>query len=845
MRRAAARRAAARLSAPTVQVRLLIAAVAAAAAVLAGLVVPDLPSSVDGPALPVLVLAVLFAAAEHARVHLHFRGEAHTMTLADVSLAIGLVHLAPLELVLAQTAGSVLARLVGVRQSRVKAAFNVALSALDACLAVLVLRSVVDQPVAGDPLTWLAVALAAGTATASSSLLVALVISLSDRRARLRMLAVTLLPSQLMTLVNASLGLCVAVVFAAHPPAAALLVLPAVLAVAGYRAYAAQIEERHRVEFLLSTSRTLSGTRQLPERLDEALRLTADRLRARRLELVVAPSAGLPTDLGVHGDRLLSGLADLAVDGEPRLATGAHGDPDLARALPDVGAVQALVAPLGAGEAVLGVLVALDRLGEVSRYTDQDLRLLAAVGEQVTATLQREALSASLRQVTRMQTRLAHEANHDALTGLANRRWLGERAAERLRVARPPGRAALPALVLFDLDGFKSVNDTAGHSAGDGLLRVVAQRLRGVVRDGDVAARLGGDEFVVLLDAAVTREQALHLAQRVQQAVQGPATVGGRQLRVRCSFGVALATPDVADVEELMRRADCAMYEAKRAADGRPRAYDDAGGTALARDLQDDLAAALADGQVHVAYQPVVSLTTGSVEAVAALPRWTHPTRGEIPPALLVPLAERTGHAAVLAEHVLREACRQMAGWLRTMPRSTPAVSLDVGAAELADPAFHAAFDRVLDATGADPSRLVLEVAARELAGGHDSVLPFLHRVRGRGVRVALDGFGGGSASVDQLRRLPVDMVKLDPELVRGARHAQADADVCRASTALALALRLAVVAEGVDAAQDARVLRELGCPLGQGQHLGAPLPAEDVEALLLRAAVVAQVPST
>ena len=837
------------LSQPSAPVWCLIAVLAAVSGAIAAWVLPDLAPGVAAPHVPLLLLAGLFAGAEVVRVHLHFRGEAHTFAMTDVVLVLGLVFSAPLDVLVASVLGGALARLVIGRQVAVKQAFNLVIAAVDACVAVLVFRLVVELPVPAEPRTWLAAAAATSATTVVSTVLVAVAIALSERQFERGVLLTTMGPALAITGVNAALGLLLAVVLHEEPRAAALLVLPVALAVVAYRAYTSQVEERQRVEVLLACGQLLHTDEPLARRLDAGLELARTALRARSLEVVIRPDLHVPLPpYAVSGspaaaeERLvgLQGLAELVADGVTRRHDGQRGDALLHAQLTRLRVAQGIVVPLrtvDTVDTVVGALVALDRLGEVSRYSRQDQRLLDAVAEQVAVTLQREALTDTVHQLNTAHAALRDQANHDPLTGLANRRQLMEGLNTQLERWEAGGHA--PALVLFDLDRFKQVNDEFGHATGDALLRVVASRLAAACRPGDLPARLGGDEFVVLLAGPLSSAEAEERTHSLQRAVCSEVVVDGHQILVHASFGLTMAGDSSrGGAAQVLQRADHAMYAAKRAHDGSVSTWSDADQAYEAdqRNLRRDLAAALVAKQVYLAYQPVVNVLTGAVVGVEALARWQHPERGAITPDEFIPLAERTGLIVPLGRHVLLEACRQLAVWQRTDPRKDLSMAVNVSVKQLVEPALIEEFAEIVRSTGADPSRLVLEITESEVLSDDPTLLAFLHWARRRGVRVAIDDFGSGYASVNHLRRLPVDILKLDRTLVQGALHAAADVEICRSIVSLAAALQLTVIAEGVENAEHAEVVAGLGCQLVQGYHYGRPGPASAVDSALLDA---------
>ncbi|GAA3212877.1 hypothetical protein GCM10010532_038310 [Dactylosporangium siamense] len=433
------------------------------------------------------------------------------------------------------------------------------------------------------------------------------------------------------------------------------------------------------------------------------------------------------------------------------------------------------------------------------------------------------------------QQRLSHQASHDALTDLANRSLFGERVSEAL-AAGPPERLRV---LLIDLNEFKTVNDTLGHAVGDALLVAAADRLRGAVRRGDIVARLGGDEFAVLLEHA-DDAAALAVIARIAGAFEEPVDVDGHRLRLAASIGVALGTV-AATPQELLRRADVAMYAAKADRDGpRIRHVDYAAPLDVpvrARaTLERDLRTGIDEGQFRVVYQPIVALDgvrldAGGVPAmVEALVRWEHPGRGPVPPADFIPVAESTGLIVPLGRWILEQTCRQAVTWHHAHGAAAPRMSVNVSARQLQEADFAADVDRVLTATGLAPQRLTVEIT--ETATLHPSCVQSVHALRALGVRISLDDFGTGHSSLSTLQTCPVDEIKLDRAFT-GTCTAPDDRTVAAAVIQMARALRIAAVAEGIETEAQAQRLRELGYPHGQGYHFARPQPPERIDALL------------
>jgi diguanylate cyclase len=435
-----------------------------------------------------------------------------------------------------------------------------------------------------------------------------------------------------------------------------------------------------------------------------------------------------------------------------------------------------------------------------------------------------------LHRLRQHEQQLRYQASHDALTRLANRQLFGERVQAALAVAP---RDAGPAVLLIDLDDFKTVNDTLGHTVGDGLLVAVAERLRHCVRPGDTVARLGGDEFAVLLERARSGA-VVEVAERILASLARPVLAHGHKLLIQASIGVA-ADPSGEDAGELLRNADVAMYAAKERGKGGYACYAagmDAGILKQAQ-LGAELRQALDSDQLHLVYQPIVRLPDGRIVGAEALLRWHHPTRGQIPPAEFIPTAERTGLIVPLGRQVLRQACRQAAAWRQTHGDAAPAtIGVNVAARQLQEPGFAGEVAAALREAGLAPRRLVVEATETAVLKG-GQVLATLQALHDLGVRLALDDFGTGHSSLGLLRTCPVDILKLDKSFVDGVTGAEQQAAVAAAIARMAQALGLDAVAEGIETSAQAERLWELGYRLGQGFNFARPLPAHELDRLL------------
>ena len=839
----------ARRPGPATSIRLLTAGIALLALVLSAGPVRALDLGPSAFPTPWWLLVAGFAAAETASVHLYFRGEAHSLSLAELPLFLGLLVAQPSALVGAALLGGVLARALVLRQSPVKLAFNTALSTLDASVAVL-LFGVLSSSSRQGPVAWGAIVVALVTMALVSALLVSTAIALSEGRLRPTTFLSSMGPALLVSTTNTALGIPLVLVLSADPRGVLFLGVPVATLYFAYRAYTSQRQEKRRVDFLLTCSRRLQEG-EPDVALGSLLEEVRERFRVESAFLVLYAEAerGRPfvmerRDPGLPGAPALDGGAtDLLLRALGGAARAGGIDPAgsacLEQALVGRPLHDSLVAPLAHDGARTGALLLCNSLGEVSSFTDDDVRLLEALAELIAPALANDRLSRALERLERLQERLMHQATHDALTGLANRTAFHDRLQRALEVAR---RDRLELAVLFvDLDDFKSVNDSLGHAAGDEVLRLVAQRLSGGLRPGDLAARLGGDEFAVLLEDPAETEGPYAVATRLLASLQQPMRLTQGQVRVRASIGVVMPTRDDpgTDADVLLRHADWAMYAAKGQGKGRVELFDVEWHERV-RDqhaLRADLEEALESGALELAYQPVVSLRDGRVVGAEALLRWNHPTRGPVPPAQVIPVAEESGLIRPLGRYVLRAACLQLGHWQGSPATADFAVSVNVSAKELAHQDFVSAVRQVIAETGVDARGLILEITESCLAGGEAGGL--LQELRDLGIRIAIDDFGTGYSALSTLRDLPLDLLKIDRSFVRGLSSSARDRAFLRTIRELASTLRLVVTVEGVETPDQARHARELGCQLAQGYLYARPLDRAALDALLARPAPV------
>ena len=457
-----------------------------------------------------------------------------------------------------------------------------------------------------------------------------------------------------------------------------------------------------------------------------------------------------------------------------------------------------------------------------------------------------------LRSMDRMVTnlresedRLVHQATHDALTGLANRALFRDRVS---RASAITGSGSSIAVMYIDLDNFKDVNDGLGHAVGDQLLTVVADRLLNATRGCDTVARLGGDEFAILVRGVRAHGDVIIVAERIARSLDAPFAVGGTDVRVGASIGIAFGDAGVA-ADDLLRQADVAMYAAKHGGKGRYVIFEESmHHAALDRlVLESDLRSALEHGELELHYQPVVHLASRQIIGAEALLRWRHRDRGMVSPGDFIPLAEATGLIVPIGRWALAEACRQAARWQQSLAPSNPRISgshalarrgsfkigVNISGAQVQHPDMLASVHDALESSGLTPETLTLEITESIMLKDSDATLARLRELKALGLSLAVDDFCTGYSSLSYLQRFPIDVLKIDKAFVDPMGGGSQQTSLTRAIVALGHALGLDMVAEGIERVEQVEGLRFLGCKFGQGYHFSRPLPATEFSALL------------
>ncbi|WP_433127373.1 putative bifunctional diguanylate cyclase/phosphodiesterase [Micromonospora sp. CA-240977] len=772
-----------------------------------------------------VVLLVVMAAAGIPTLSFVVRRQAMVVTLSEIPLVLALFWLSPLLMVVVATAAELFTQ-IHRGYAPPKFWFNVARAAAGFSVAGLVLAAMPPHEGVG-PSTWSAVFAAVAANALISLVAVVGVITLLQGWQGTRETTSTAVQVLLTTALNVAVGMIILIALATTLWSSLLLLALAVAGVLLYRSYSQFIRQHRTLGDLYELTRAMSEAGQDGNLTDALLG------RIRSLMQAEYATLWLPAQ-GRHPEVLLSarlddrGLLDVAptppVFREKTRASGRTvalgrafgGDPMLRSALADSKVKDVIAVPLRSGQAVIGTLEVVNRLSDVGHFAPADIPIFETVAAHAAVALEN----------SRLVDRLRHDAYHDALTRLPNRRRITGALAESFKIAAP---GEVVALLLFDVDGLRQVNESLGHAAGDKVLAEVASRLRESAPSSALVGRAGGDEFLVTLRLE-SAEAALELAAQLRDQIRDEMVFDALTLDVNTAVGVAVHPDHGSDAATLLLRVDLAATAAK-SVPGSVQLFNPALESRSLRrlGLAGDLRRALDQGELEVYFQPKVTLRDRRLVGVECLARWEDPTHGTVAPEDFVAVAEHTGQLSRLTEVVLREGLRRSRDWaLADQPLP---IAVNIAARTLTDQHFPDRIQEMLTEYGVPAQRLTLEITEAGVLDGTDRPIPTLRRLRDLGVRLSVDDFGTGDSSLAHLRRLPVHEVKVDRSFVQGMATDPGDLAIVNAVVTLSQQFGLAVVAEGVESELTLELLQDIGCEIGQGFLFSRPLPYERLAA--------------
>jgi diguanylate cyclase (GGDEF)-like protein len=541
------------------------------------------------------------------------------------------------------------------------------------------------------------------------------------------------------------------------------------------------------------------------------------------LRTLLAPDGSVEIMKPVELDPLEGVWARVASEGQAVLLSRPIENPRLHAYYESIGIRDAMVAPLHGETRVMGTIMIGNRMGDVSTFDDEDIKLFETLANHASVSLERGRLEESVAKLTELEGQLKHQAFHDSLTGLANRALFTDRVEHALTHRRSGSTAVL----FVDIDDFKTINDSLGHEAGDDLLVSMAGRVQDCLRPADTPARLGGDEFAVLLEEMSEPDDALRIADRIIESLKTPFTLLGKEIFVHASIGIAVNEDGRGEASELLRNADVAMYRAKNQGKGRYEMFQpDMHEAALERlRLKGELQRAVDQDEFQVEYQPLVDVASGTIIGAEALVRWMHPQHGLVGPGTFISLAEETGLILPMGSWVLERACHQARAWqLGSEDRRGLKINVNLSARQLQNPNLVDEVAVVLRSTGLPPETLVLEITESVLMADTEAAISQLQALKKLGVGLALDDFGTGYSSLSYLRQFPIDILKVAKPFVDTLLKGPEDAALAHAIIKMGKTLGLETIAEGVELRDQWTHLQRLGCDVAQGFYFAAPV---------------------
>jgi diguanylate cyclase (GGDEF)-like protein len=796
---------------------------------------------ISGGLIAAIIVLVGAVVAQAFPIYVAIGRDSHSFMLHELPLVVGVLTLSSRPAILVMVVGSSVARLVIQRLSLLKAAGNVAVTAIEVAVVVRIVHLLAPSVPVTETRTWIAVLLGTLVANVASAILVSGAIRLSGSRLglgeMLRSVAIGVCGALAMAMI-AITGLLLTVVNVASVAFTALMSIGLLL---GYRRHVIVSQRYESMLRLERFTRALPPGRSVDVMLDKLLHHAAELMNTEEASVTLGTPQGqvvLTRSISSDGERLTARTVSpgdwvwvRALSKKQAFVLSRNGQEHESHVrdyLSDLDARDLVVAPLHLDDNNVGVLVGRNRRNSVVRMSAADLDLVSTMAHHASVTLERSRLIEKLEEEVNVRH---YEATHDSLTGLFNRAAFNTTSDAYL--TSPEGTNSQAAMMLVDLNQFKKINDTMGHHAGDDVLIQIAGRLATSLPPGSTVARLGGDEFAVLVPFIVDADAAFAAANKLREAISLPVTVDSVTFALDAAIGISLAPLHGTERHTLLKSADIAMYAAKEKR-GAPIALFDPSQTRwTAREvgLIEDLRHAIDGNQIWLAYQPKTSLADGHVVGVEALCRWNHPVQGNIRPDEFISLAERAGLIDSITDFVLRTALQQCRAWLDEGLKIGMAVNIP--ARSLSDPTLAARIAQQAKLYDVPPNLLTLEVTEGELMEDARTSKAVMTNLREAGFRVSIDDFGTGYSSLAYLHTLPVDELKIDRAFVQRIGVDASSDQIVHIIVELAKTFGLRTVAEGIETEEIHEALRELGVELGQGYLMSKPAPANELGDIL------------
>jgi len=781
--------------------------------------------SLGYPSWPIFALAVVFWIGTLSfPIELEFRRGALAVTAGEIPFILALFYLPPFWVIVARIIAGLLVhgyRWATGKLKLIKSVFNIVNSAVSVATAGLMVHTI-GLGSATDVTTWLVLLLAAVVSLLITQLLLALVITVTQGVQGLDGLTSNMVSVLVISGINAVLGIIVLIAVNATPWAVAPLIVVAILFFGAYRGYSNLTHQRRALTDLNEFTQSVAQAVQSNRLIDIMTHRLRDMMNAEAATVWVPKDKRFP-ELLLTAYTDTEGLLDttpvpkellqtVMTNGEPMLVTSKAGSVEHRRLLKSQQVTDTILVPLRSGGVTYGCLAVANRLGGgLSRFGYQELHYLETLAAHAGVAVEN----------SRLVDRLRFDAYHDALTELPNRRRTMAVLEESISITVP---GEIVAVMLFDVDGMREINDSIGHASGDKLIVEVGRRLKESAPAAAHVGRIDGDEFAVVLRLP-DAQAAVDLAGQIRAALQQPCVLGSLNVDIDSAVGIAVHPESGDNADALLQRADVATQTAKNVSSAIKVYNAGLESTSVRRlGLATDLRRAFDSSELHVHYQPKISLGKRELVGVECLARWRHPTHGDVPPDDFVPVAEHTGQLGRLTEFVLREGLRQLRDWEEQGFKLGAAVNLSPRT--LIDSDFPKQVGELLTEYGIEPPRLTLEITEDGMVGGGKTP-ETLRRLRELGVRLSVDDFGKGYSSLSYLRRLPAQEIKIDRSFVQGMATDEGDHAIVRAIVDLARHFRMKVVAEGVESEMTLSMLTEIGCDIAQGFYFSRPLPPD------------------